>query len=193
MARAATVPCSLGEVIVEPLAGACGPAAAKSAAETEALLSLSRTLAQEPSRALQRLVDLAMKLTGAESAGISLDDVDGEQRVFRWVATTGELARYVNGTMPRDFSPCGAAVDARRPLVMCDPIRHYPYISQLHAPVRQVLLVPFARTGRPVGTLWVVAHGKDKIFTTDDVRAVQNLTTFASAVLDTLSPDRLPT
>jgi GAF domain-containing protein len=182
--------CSLPDLLVEPAAGPCRIGAAKSTAETEALLALSRTLAQEPSRALQRLVDLAMKLTGADSAGLSLEDSEGGERVFRWVATTGELARYVNTAMPRDESPSRAAVEARRALLVRDPVRHYPSIRQLHVPVRLALLVPFARTGRTVGTLWVVAHGKQKVFTTEDVRVVQALTTFASAVLDTLAPGR---
>jgi GAF domain-containing protein len=187
----ATKTCSLGELIVEPSGGPCRIGAGKTAAETEALFALSRTLAQEPSRALQRLVDLAMKLTGADSAGLSLDDHDGEERIFRWVATTGELARYKNSSVPRDLSPSRAATDARRALVLRDPGRHYPYISQLHVPVRQALLVPFARTGRPVGTLWVVAHRTQKVFTSEDVRIVQALTTFAAAILDTIAPDRL--
>lgn len=188
MAHASAEACSLDEVIEEP--APCTRAPARSPAETQAFLALSRTLAQEPDRALQRLVELAMKLTGAESAGLSLADVEGNDPVFRWVAITGEFARYLNGTMPRDFSPCGAAVEARRPLVMRDPVRHYTYISQLHAPVRLGLLVPFARTGRPVGTLWVVAHGGQKVFTTEDVRVVQDLTTFACAILDTQAPAR---
>jgi GAF domain-containing protein len=188
----ATQTCSLGDLIVEPSAGPFRIGTAKSRAETEALLALSCTLAQEPGRALQRLVDLAMKLTGAGSAGLSLDDHDGEERVFRWVATTGELARYVNSSVPRDSSPSRAAIDARRTLVLRDPVRHYPCIAQLHVPVRQALLVPFARTGRPVGTLWVVAHGAQKVFTTEDVRIVQALTTFAAAILDTLAAERVP-
>ena len=187
-----TQSCSLGELIVEPSPGPCRVGGGKTPAETEALMALSRTLAQEPGRALQRLVDLAMKLTGADSAGLSLDDRDGDERIFRWVATTGELARYVNSSMPRDASPSRAAIDARRTLVLRDPGRHYPYIGQLHVPVRQALLVPFARTGKPVGTLWVVAHRAQKNFTTEDVRIVQALTTFASAILDTLAPERLP-
>jgi GAF domain-containing protein len=189
----ATKTCSLGELIVEPSTGPCRIGTGKTPAETEALLALSRTLAQEPARALQRLVDLAMKLTGADSAGLSLDEHDGEERIFRWVATTGELARYANSAMPRDSSPSRAAIDARRTLLLRDPVRHYPYISQLHVPVRQALLVPFARTGKPVGTLWVVAHRAQKVFTTEDVRVVQALTTFASAILDTLTPERLTT
>lgn len=154
-------------------------------AETEAFLDLSRTLSKTPERAAQRLVDLAMSVTRADSAGLSLEEVDQGTPVFRWIATCGEFSRYVNGTMPRDFSPCGTAIAFRRPLVMRDPVRYYAYISQLHAPIRSVVLVPFARRGTLIGTVWTVAHTDEKIFDEGDVAMVKKLTTFAAAVLDT--------
>jgi GAF domain-containing protein len=186
--------CSLDELIVHP--DASPPRGREAAqAESEALLALSAALRNEPALALQRLVELALNLTGAASSGLSLEETDDQGMFFRWIATAGEFARYLNGTMPRDFSPCGAAVDARKSLVMRDPARYYAYISQLHAPVCTAMLVPFARGGRMVGTVWVVQHERGKSFTGDDVRAVQNLATFAAAVLDTAqrrAGDRAP-
>ena len=51
-------------------------------------------------------------------------------------------------------------------------------------PVRTVLLVPFRRRGRPIGTVWVAAHDEGKSFTDAEVRFVENLGRFASDVLD---------
>jgi hypothetical protein len=184
MNRMPLPPCAIDDVICEPEAYAPGPSARR-AGESEALLRLTRTLSEEPALATQRLVEAAMALTGAASAGLSLEDEDDGQPVFRWIATTGEYARYRNGTMPRDFSPCGTVLERRKALVMRDPERCFPSIAQLHVPVRCVLLVPFSRAGLYVGTVWVVAHTSTKRFTTDDLRMVQNLATFASAVLDT--------
>ncbi len=54
--------------------------------QSSALRSLASTLATAPDENAQRLVDLAMKVACARSAGQSLlDTVDGEP-VFRWVA-----------------------------------------------------------------------------------------------------------
>lgn len=179
----AFVPCPLEEVIVPPAAsGATTVPPGK--AETDAFLELSRTLAKSPEKTAQRLVDIAMSLTGADSAGLSLEEVDEDTPIFRWVATCGEFSRYANGTMPRDFSPCGTTIKHRRPLLMRDPVRHYAYISQLHAPVRSVALVPFARAGKWIGTIWIVAHTAEKVFDERDIAMVKKLTTFASAVLD---------
>lgn len=173
--------CPVDDVIVAP---APAKSAGRPAAERDALLSLSQTLSHEPRAATQKLVDVAMRLTDADSAGISLEDEEGGNEIFRWVAVGGEFTRYLNGTMPRHFSPCGTVLERARTLVMRDPARHYEYISQIHVPVHSLLLVPFGRSGKWVGTVWVVSHQPGKEFTTEDVRTVETLTTFSTAVLD---------
>ncbi len=149
-------------------------------------MSLSSCLSDSPDKAPARLSEVTMRLTGGESAGISLEDVEDGAPVFRWVATAGELSRYLRGTMPRHFSPCGTVVDRGRALVMSDPGRYYDYVrTKLHVPIRSALLVPYGRPGTFVGTLWVLTH-TERGFTTEDVRAVQSLATFASTILDRL-------
>lgn len=160
------------------------PSNGRRSAEAEALLALSQTLAHAPDQAVQQLVNAAMNLTQAQSAGLSVEDMEAGEVILRWIATAGEFARYQHGTLPRNFSPCGTAMDRRCALVMRDPVRYYPYIGQLHAAVRTVLLVPFARRGKFVGTLWVVAHRDDKRFDAEEKRIVEGLVTFASAILD---------
>jgi GAF domain-containing protein len=152
---------------------------------TDAFMALSNCLAERSGMAPLRLSELAMKLTGAGSAGISLEDMDEDSPVFRWIATAGEFSRYSNGTMPRNFSPCGTVVDRRKTLLMADPGRRYEYIrTKLHAPIRTALLVPYIRQGHYAGTLWVISHQEGTSFTTSDVQAIQSLTIFASTVLD---------
>jgi len=180
--------CPLDEIIVSPVPGT---SRAGQSLEREALLRLSQALARQPDAAVQRLVESAMRLTGAGSAGVSLEDEEAGQPVFRWIAIAGELERYRHGTMPRDFSPCGTVVDRGQALVMREPVRHFAYIRELHAPVSTVLLVPFGRGGRFVGTVWVVAHTPEHQFSSEDLRVVQNLTTFATALLDS-APVRGP-
>lgn len=177
-------PCPISEVLVLPTPAAGDPT--KRGMESEAFLALSQTLARDPARAPQQLVDSALRLCRADSAGLSLEDADESgQAILRWVATAGEFARYQNGTMPRHFSPCGTAMEQRMPLVMRDPVRYYPYIAELHKPVHTALLVPFARLGSYVGTVWVVMHSAARNFTTEDQRIVSALATFATAILDT--------
>lgn len=155
-------------------------------AENRALVKLASAMASSPKSVLQQLAEAARELCGAGSAGISVWEPGGEE-VFRWQATAGEYGRYLGEALPRYFSPCGAVLERNRSLLMADPERFYPYISELCSPVREVLLVPFLQDGMAVGTVWVVAHDGDKHFDAEDARVVTTLTKFASAAFHMLS------
>ncbi len=151
----------------------------------DGISALSRALVAEPASVMQKLADTAMRLTQAQSCGVSLLDERGGQ--FRWVVTGGEFQRYVRGTMPRDFSPCGTVLDRGEALVMLDPVRHYPAIAQLSPPVRAVMLVPLSENDRLIGTLWVVKHSDEEPFTAADLAAAKALAGFASSVFQAAS------
>lgn len=151
-------------------------------AESIAIGELVEVLARCPQDMAQALADAAMRLTGAASAGVSIEqEADGVQ-VFRWIATAGEYSRYLNGTMPRDFSPCGRVVARSDAILMQDPIKAFPYIEALHAPAREVLLVPYFLDGIAVGTVWVVHHDHQQ-FDREDLRVLRVITNFASAAM----------
>src|SRR5688500_15201023 len=73
------------------------------AREHLAFSQLTAEMAENPRNMLQKLVQVAVELCGAHTAGISLLDGD----VFRWEAVAGVFASARGGTMPRDQSPCG--------------------------------------------------------------------------------------
>jgi transcriptional regulator with GAF, ATPase, and Fis domain len=70
---------------------------------------------------------------------------------------------------------------------MRDVVRAYPYTASLPAPPTEVLLVPFAKNGKLVGTVWIVAHDPGHTFDREDLRVVASLAVFASAVSATVS------
>lgn len=152
--------------------------------EADALLLLAQTLAHDPSQAIQQLSNSALSLTQAGSAGVTLEDMESGECVLRWIATAGKAKAYQGGTMPRDFSPCGEAINRRQSLMMQDPVRHYTYLGEVHLPIRTALLVPFARRGRFVGTVWAIRHTSGATFDREQQRIVESLATFASAILD---------
>jgi signal transduction histidine kinase len=155
------------------------------ASENRVLLALANTMAQEPGRVLQELVNSARELCQAGSAGISLLDPNpkGGDAKFRWVATAGEFAHYLNNTLPRHFSPCGTVLDLNCTLLMADPARHFPYIAELSHPVCEVLLVPFYRDAEPIGTVCVASHSPDRHFDREDARVTASLSQFAAAAV----------
>jgi GAF domain-containing protein len=177
---------SVDDVIIQPT-----PAKEPSKdAQAQALLAISETLARAPDKARQKLVSTAMRLTRAQSAGLSMEDHEAGKLVLRWTATAGEFSRYLHQTMPRDFSPCGTAMDRRHTLIMREPVRFYPYIAELHVGIRTAMLVPFITNGKCAGTLWVVDHSAGRNFSTQDTRMVEALATFASAIQDAQATNR---
>lgn len=155
-------------------------------AENEAFGRLADTLARQPERMAQMLADTALQLTSADSAGVSLEEEVAGRRHFRWIATAGGLEKYLNTTMPRDASPCGAVLDRNQPILMADPARCYDRLLELDRPVHEVLLVPFYEGSSPVGTVWVVSDSEAKRFDPEDFRLLTGLTRFAAAAVQTV-------
>lgn len=177
-------PVVVDDVIVLPEPPSPEEAGATKLREADALLGLSRVVAQDPEGALQRLAATTLSLVQAESAGVTVEDTGSGEVVLRWVATAGKARVYQDGTIPRHFSPCGEAIDRRHALMMQDLDRYFTYLVAFDLPIRTALLVPFARNGRFVGTVWAIQHTAARKFDTEQQRLVQGLATFASAILD---------
>jgi signal transduction histidine kinase len=144
--------------------------------EHHAFSVLSAELADNPRNMLQKLVEVAVDLCEAHTAGISLLDGD----VFRWEAVAGVFAGARGGTMPRSQSPCGVCIDQDATQLMHLADRCFP---ALRAEPRfvEALLIPFHDHGRPVGTVWIVSHTVERKFDPEDERIVRALSQFASA------------
>ena len=86
------------------------------AAESEALHALAHALTTSHAAMLQTLVDTALALCGAGSAGISLREREPDRPdAFRWVAVSGRCASLVNHLIPADDSPAGVVLELGSP------------------------------------------------------------------------------
>ena len=153
-------------------------------AENDAFHGLARQMANRPEGLLQALMQAAVRLCRAGSAGVSLLEptADGEE-VFRWVALAGVYEGHVGGTTPRDFSPCGTCLDRNAPQLYSHPARRFTYLNRVAPPGVEVLVIPFG-TERPVlGTIWIVAHDESRQFDGEDVRVMTGLADFTAAAL----------
>jgi len=133
-------------------------------------------MADAPQMILQKVVETALHLCRAETAGISLlENHVGEEKV-KWEALAGVHTRP-NGTMPRDASLCGTIKPD-----MTQPIGEPAFPTlKLVPPVVEALVIPFHVEGKPIGTLWVVADKDHRKFDREDERKVRTLAQFASA------------
>jgi GAF domain-containing protein len=151
------------------------------AAEASALAALAEVLAAKPRGLLQKLADLARELCSADSAGVSILEPGDGNDLFRWHAISGRFAPHLWSTLARDASPCGIVLDRDSPLLFAHPERHFPSPVVIDHPVVETLLVPFHAGGKPVGTVWVIAHTPDRTFDAEDARLLTSLARFASA------------
>ena len=179
----APIPAGLEDVIATSVLFDRKTRTADYRAENDALASLMEAMKQTPDVILQKLADTALTLCEAESAGISIAEVEAGAEIFRWRATAGKYTEYLGRTMPRHFSPCGAVIERDAPILMIDMVKYYDYVSFLNAPPHEVLLVPFHHEGKPVGKVWVVSHGDARKFDSEDLRILRSLTKFASVAM----------
>ena len=153
--------------------------------ESQMELELSRELAKSPHAFYQKLVDTALEVSLADSAGISL--LDEKNGRFVWPAVAGGLFPYLWGGTPSDFGPCGTVLERNQPVLFVHPERHFTYLESIQPSLEEVLLIPFHIDDKAVGTLWAVIHTLDKKFQPEDQRLLTNLTTFASAAYRVLA------
>ncbi len=154
-------------------------------AETDAEIELTQELAKSPGEFFQKLVDMVLKLTVADSAGISL--LDEKNGRFVWPAVAGGLFPYLGEGTPRNFGPCGTVLDRNEPILFVHPERHFTYLDPIKPPLEEVLLIPFHVNGKAVGTIWAVIHKPDRKFQAEDRRLLENLSAFASQAYNILA------
>jgi signal transduction histidine kinase/CheY-like chemotaxis protein len=140
------------------------------------LALLAKEMAENTRNMLQKLVEMAVELCRADTAGISILEGD----VFRWESLAGVFASLRNNTMPRDASPCGVCIDLNSTQLMYLADRRFPALTSDPRFV-EALLVPFEHHGKPVGTVWIVAHTDQRKFDREDERIVKTLAQFAAA------------
>ncbi|HET9445272.1 MAG TPA: HWE histidine kinase domain-containing protein [Steroidobacteraceae bacterium] len=158
--------------------------------EKNALQDLAARMVDEPAAVLPRFVELAMKMTGGVSAGLSLLEATPAPAVFRWRYLQGRLAAFENATTPRDFSPCGVTLDQNAPVLATRPERYYDWIAATGVDIPEVLLVPLHMHGKePMGTLWIVAASEGQL-NREHARIAAELASFVGIALRMLSTEQ---
>jgi len=180
MTTANQLPVSLEDVVVNSELVRRPCRAADYEAENEALKALAQTIADSPQTILQKLVETALRLCRAGTAGISLLEKHNGEEVFRWEALAGVYADRLNNTMPRNASPCGTTIDRNTTQLMHMAERFFPALKA-EPPVVEALLIPFHVENKPIGTVWIVSHDERRKFDREDERIVRTLAQFASA------------
>ena len=156
------------------------------AAESSALNELAVLMVERPAGMYQRLVDLAVELCKAGSAGVSLlETMPTGDIIFRWKTLAGALAPYVGGHTPRHFSPCGICLDLAETVLLSWPARRFDYFNGVGSPIAEGLIIPLhAYGGKALGTIWIVSHDTKRRFDAEDARVMEALARFLALALE---------
>ncbi|ADW67438.1 GAF domain-containing protein [Granulicella tundricola] len=150
------------------------------AVQMEGMRRLTHAFVSSPETILQELVNAAIDLCGADSAGISVEQENRtEENYYRWVATAGEFAGFLNATLPHHPSACTLTLERGRPQLFRVTKPFYDLLGVSAPVVTDGLLLPW-QADDTRGTIYVVAHGRPEAFDSEDLRLMQVLADFAA-------------
>jgi two-component sensor histidine kinase len=163
------------------------------AAENRALVALAREMATQPQNLPQKLVEMAVELCGAGTAGISLLEASPYGEYFSCQAMAGVYALHLGGGTSRHFSLCGTTLDRKAPQLFRYPARYFTYLAAIDTPIVESLVLPVSAGGPPLGTIWIMVHDEQQHFDAEAVRLMTDLAEFAGAALQVLSAQETKT
>jgi len=148
--------------------------------QMEGLRRLTHSFVQSPDTILQELVNAAVELCGADSAGISLETEEkSDANYYHWVATAGQYNGFLNALLPRYPSACGVCLERGRPQLFRVRQRFFD-IMGIEAPlVTDGILLPW-QVEDMRGTIFIMAHGRTAAFDKDDAQMMRVLADFAA-------------
>jgi hypothetical protein len=150
------------------------------ATQIEGMHRLARAFVTSPDTILQELVNAAVDLCGADSAGISVEQEEKtDENFWHWVATAGSYSGFLNATLPRYPSACGICLERGRPQLFRVTQRFFDLMGVDAPTVTDGLLLPW-ETEETRGTIWIMAHGRTEAFDSEDSRMMQVLANFAA-------------
>jgi RNA polymerase sigma factor (sigma-70 family) len=148
--------------------------------QMEGLRRLTHSFVQSPDTILQELVNAAVDLCGADSAGISLETEEkSDGNYYHWVATAGQYNGFMNAVLPRYPSACGICLERGKPQLFRVRQRFFD-IMGIEAPlVTDGILLPW-QVEETRGTIFIMAHGRTEAFDKDDGQMMRVLADFAA-------------
>jgi hypothetical protein len=150
------------------------------AMQMEGLRRLAVTFVESPETILQELVNAAVKLCGADSAGVSIErEEKTEQHYYKWVATAGEYSSFLDASLPQYPSACTVCLDRDAPQLFRVNKRFFDILGIEAAVVTDGILLPW-KVEEMRGTIFIISHTRAEAFDSEDLYLMQILANFAA-------------
>jgi hypothetical protein len=153
------------------------------ARQMSGLQRLSRAFVESPDTILQELVNIAIDLCEADSAGISVVRPDAtDENFYNWVAAAGDYEPFFNAMLPRYPSACGIGLERGAAQHFRVGKRFFDILGVEAPLVADGLLLPWFE-GNTQGTIFVISHSRPEAFDSEDVRMMRTLADFAAMAM----------
>jgi hypothetical protein len=141
---------------------------------------LATAFVERPEDILQELVNAAVELCGADSAGISIERDDRtDEQYYQWVATAGVYSSFLDASLPRYPSACTVCLERGGPQLFRVHKKFFDLVGVEAALVTDGIALPW-EVEEMRGTIFIIAHGREEAFDNEDLRLMQVLARFAA-------------
>jgi PAS domain S-box-containing protein len=156
--------------------------------ENRALIALAEELALRPQNLLRKLAETVLELCDGGSAGVAILETDGSgSEKLRLRAVAGRWADFEDRCFQRGACPSSFALARGATQLFDRPARYFSALRGEGAPVYECLVTPIHLDGKSIGTLWAMAHSRERRFDAEDGRLLESLSRFAAAGYRTTS------
>jgi hypothetical protein len=140
------------------------PHSRNAAMQMEGLHRLAAAFVERPETILQELVNAAVELCGADSAGISIErEGKTEDDYYKWIATAGVYSAFLNASLPRYPSACTVCLERGTPQLFRVNERFFDILGIKAALVTDGILLPW-EAEEMRGTIFIISHSRTEAF-----------------------------
>ena len=148
-----------------------------------AMRRLVRSVLNSDESVLQELVNIAVDLCGADSAGLSLVLPNATDSVcHRWVATAGKYTPFMGVDLPRYPSACGVSLERGGPQHFRFEPEYFEILGIEAQPISDGITLPW-QIDDLQGTLFILSHQRHEAFDLRDCQMMELLSDFAALAI----------
>ena len=149
-------------------------------AQIRGMARLANAFAKDAEAVLQTLVEVAVELCSADSAGVSIERANGSaENFYQWIAVAGEYSPFLDASLPQYPSACTVCLQRGTAQKFRVDAKFFGILGVEAALVKDGILLPWKVEGVR-GTIFVISHSSSEAFDREDLRLMEAFADFAA-------------